>query len=226
MPKEIKNKESEIEDALDLMVPGTKERTKILFRIGDELRKESDRGCALVAAAYLENEISELLELFFIEQSAKATSALFDFNGPVGTFSSKAKMAAALGLIPNEIYIAVDLIRKIRNEFAHLHEPLDFECANIKQRIQNLLPSLDLQQSNTREDFIVKIQSIAATIHLCIANTYPRTAPEYERVPICADESEQEIEIAARRMMKITAPDITYEQAIGMARNFKNIKNK
>lgn len=216
--------EPEFEDAIDLLVPGTKQRTKVLFRIGAELKKESDRGCALVAAAYLENEINELLHRFFIKQGSKAREALFDFNGPAGTFSSKIKMSAALGLIPEEIHKALDLIRKMRNEFAHLHEPLDFESSKIKQQVQSLLPSLDTPQESTRDSFIMKIQSIAATIHLCIAHTFPRTIPEYEQVPICADADEQEIEVAARRLMKVTAPDITYEQAVAMARSFREIK--
>lgn len=224
MSQNTEHIEPEVEDGLDLFVPGTKERTKVLFRIGDELKKESDRGCALVAAAYLENEINELLDRFFVKQGARARAALFDFNGPVGTFSSKIKMSAALGLIPEEIYSSLDIIRKMRNEFAHLHEPLDFESSNIKQRVQNLLPSLDTPQESTRDIFIMKIQSIAATIHLCIAHTFPRAIPEYEQVPICTDASEQEIEIASRRMMKITAPDITYERALEMARSFKEIK--
>jgi DNA-binding MltR family transcriptional regulator len=212
------------EDGLDLLVPGTKERTKALFRIGDELEKESDRGCALVAAAYLENQISEILEKFFVEQGTKAKDALFDFNGPVGTFSSKIKMAYSLGLIPQEIQNALDLIRKLRNEFAHLHEPLDFESQSIRQRVIGLLPHIDTQALTVRQSFISKIQSMAATIHLCISHLSRRSIPEYEQVPLKSDPAEQEIEIAARRMMKITAPDITYEQAVEMARKFREIK--
>lgn len=224
MSQNVEQIEPEFEDGLDLLVPGTKQRVTIFFRIGAELEKESDRGCALVAAAYLENEINELLDCFFIKQGARARAALFDFNGPVGTFSSKIKMSAALGLLPEEIHKALDIIRKIRNEFAHLHEPLDFESTKVKQQVINLLPSFDASQESTRDGFIMKIQSIAATIHLCIAHTFPRVVPEYEQVPICTDASEQEIEIAARRLMKTTAPDITYEQAVIMARSFKEIK--
>lgn len=214
----------DFEDGLDLLVPGAKEQANILFRIGEELEKESDRGCALVAAAYLENEITELLGRFFIEQGEKAKEALFDFNGPLGFFSSKIKTSAALGLIPQEIQVALDLIRKLRNDFAHLHEPLDFESSAIKQRVLSLLPTLMTPQQSTRECFIMKIQSIAATLHLCIAHTFPRAAPPYEPVPVRADAAEQEIEIAARRMMKITAPDITYEQAVDMARKIREIR--
>lgn len=226
MPQSTERSGSEFEDMLDLVVSGTKRRVEVLFRIGDELKKESDRGCALVAAAYLENEVGELLGNFFVKQSAKARAALFEFNGPVGTFSSKIKMSAALGLMPEEIFKSLDLIRKMRNEFAHLHEPLDFESPKIKRQVENLLPSLCVPEASARESFIVKVQSIAATLHLCISNAVPQVAPKYEQVPICADASAQEIEIAARRLMKATAPSITYEEAIDLARDLRGIKSR
>jgi DNA-binding MltR family transcriptional regulator len=224
MGNESEMDDHDFEDALDLLVPGTKGRAKRLFEIRSELEKESDRGCALVAAAYLENQITELLEGFFIQQSKKASGSLFDFNGPVGTFSSKIKMCLALGLIPKEISNALDLVRKIRNEFAHLHEPLRFDTESMARRVVSLLPEISVENTIAREAFISKIQSMAATLHLCISNTFSRSTPEYESVPIKENAEDQEIEIAARRLIKCTAPDITYEQAIDMAKRFRKIK--
>jgi len=148
--------DDDFEDALDLLVPGTKVRAKRLFEIRNELEKESDRGCALVAAAYLENQITELLEDFFIKQSKKDSDSLFDFNGPVGTFSSKIKMCLALGLIPKEISNGLDIVRKIRNEFAHLHEPLNFNTESMSQRVVALLPEISVENTVPREAFIKK----------------------------------------------------------------------
>lgn len=215
--------DNDFEDALDLLVPGTKLRAKRLFEIRSELEKESDRGCALVAAAYLENQLTELLEGFFITQSKKASSALFGFNGPVGTFSSKIKICFSLGLIPKEIHNGLDVLRKIRNEFAHLHEPLSFDTESMAQRALELLPE-SVENMVPREAFITKIQSMAATIHLCISNTFTRSEAEYESVPIRENAEEQEVEIAARRLIRCTAPDITYEQAINIAKIFRAIK--
>lgn len=215
--------EPDFEDALDLLVPGAKGQANILFKIEDELGRESDRGCALVAAAYLENEMTELLKRFFVTQGSKATKALFDFNGPVGTFSSKIRLSLALGLIPEEIQSALDLIRNLRNDFAHLHEPLNFESPTIRQRIRRLLPSMETASQSTRQNFIAKIKSIAATIHLCLTHVHQQTVPPFEQVPVHEDASEQEIEIAAHRLMKITSPDITYEQAVEMARKLREI---
>jgi DNA-binding MltR family transcriptional regulator len=211
-------------NGLEPIVPGYKERAEVLFRIGEELEKESDRGCALVASAYLENEISQLLERFFIELSSKSKKILFDFNGPVGTFSSKIEISFALGLITHEIKAALSLVRKVRNEFAHLHEPLDFDSDKIKQKILNILPNIDTKQYTTRQSFIKKIQSIAATVHHCHFNVQRSRSPKNNLIPVCENPSKQELEIAARRLMEITTPDITYEQAMELVKYFKTLE--
>ncbi|WP_292656181.1 MltR family transcriptional regulator, partial [Nitratifractor sp.] len=169
MKTEINN---DFDNGLDLLIPTVKDRTSTLFTIVNELEKESDRGCALVAAAYLENEITALLLGFFVEQGKSATKELFDFNGPLGTFSSKIKIAFALGLISKETQISLDVIRRIRNDFAHLQDPLNFDVKEILQKIDNLLPSYKTSESAPREKFIKKVQALVAVIHLSLANTF------------------------------------------------------
>ncbi|QPZ89777.1 hypothetical protein AKL02_001995 [Thioclava electrotropha] len=81
-------------------------------------KDESDRGRALVAASLVEEMLEEVLRGFFLETSA--TKKLFtDPNAPLSTFSAKASASRALGLISCQEYSDIDLIRKIRNAFAH-----------------------------------------------------------------------------------------------------------
>jgi len=212
------------ENALDLLIPTVRSRSDTLFTIVDELEKESDRGCALVAAAYLENEISELLQSFLVNQRKTSTKELFDFNGPLGTFSSKIKIGFALGLISKETQTSLDVIRRIRNDFAHLQAPLNFEVKEIQQKIDNILPSYEISKMSTREKFIKKVQALVAIIHLSLANTFNRIELKHENVSLMDNKDEHEIEIAARRIMKTTAPEITYEQALVMAKKMGKIK--
>ena len=216
--------EDEPFDALDLMIPNVRKRSATLYKIPEELAKESDRGCALVAAAYLENELTELLSCFFVKQGKSATDALFDFNGPVGTFSAKIKLSYALGLLPNEINNALNIVRKIRNEFAHLQEPLNFDSSVVKQRVLEILPEVGSASTNIREKFILKMQAVVASIHLIIAGTLHRTIPMYVALPIQESKEEHDLDIAARHMMNITCPEITYEQAIDLAKQFSQMK--
>jgi hypothetical protein len=47
---------------------------------------------------------------------------LFDWNGPLGTTSSRIIMADRLGIIDADVKRALDLVRNIRNDFAHTLE--------------------------------------------------------------------------------------------------------
>lgn len=215
--------EDEFLDGLDLIIPSVRSRLEILYAIRDELEKESDRGCALVAAAYLENEVTALLNQFFVEMNKSARKELFNFNGPVGTFSAKTKLAHAVGLISTEVRNALDLIRGIRNKCAHLQEPFNFEDSVVAQQINALMPSCNVTAATPKDSFILKVQAVAAVIHTRIANTHHREEPEHEDVVVAESIEEYELDIAARQMMKITAPEITYEQALEMARKIKLI---
>jgi len=99
--------------------------------------EESDRGASLVAASMLDDRLAQVLSAFFIESSA-ATDLISGFNAPLGTFSSRASAAAALGLIEENEFREITLIRKIRNEFGHGWEPLTFESENVAVHARKL----------------------------------------------------------------------------------------
>jgi len=81
-------------------------------------RSETDRGRALVAASLIEEMLEEVLRCFFLENSA--TKKLFeDPNAALSTLSAKASASRALGLISHEEFSDIELVRKIRNSFAH-----------------------------------------------------------------------------------------------------------
>jgi hypothetical protein len=84
----------------------------------EEVGKESPRGKVLVSTGFMEEVLKEILCAFLIE--SKVVEQLFEGgNAPLGTFSARAKLAFTLGLISEKEFQDIDLIRKIRNEFAH-----------------------------------------------------------------------------------------------------------
>lgn len=83
-----------------------------------DFNKETDRGAALAAAAMIDDQLGQTIAAFLIPN--KGSDALLDgFNAPLGTFSSRIAAAFGLGLITEPEYRECDLIRKVRNEFAH-----------------------------------------------------------------------------------------------------------
>jgi mannitol operon repressor len=80
--------------------------------------KETERGAALTAAAFLDDLLQKVIEAFLIKN--KSGEALSDgFNAPLGTLSSRIAACHAMGLISDEEFQECELIRKIRNAFAH-----------------------------------------------------------------------------------------------------------
>ena len=83
-----------------------------------DFRKETDRGAVLAAAAVLDDLLERTLLAFFV-QNDSAKALVVGFNAPLGTFASRTAAAHAMGILKDSEKNECDLIRKVRNEFAH-----------------------------------------------------------------------------------------------------------
>ncbi|WP_250623329.1 hypothetical protein [Pinirhizobacter soli] len=103
----------------------------------ESFTSESDRGAALMAAAYLDETLSGLLRKKLVDD-AKVADKAFVFNGPLGTFSSRIDFCYLLGIIPANARGDLHRIRKIRNGFAHVAGPISFENQDIRSQCDHL----------------------------------------------------------------------------------------
>ena len=104
----------------------------------DEFQGESDRACAVLGAAFLDEQLRALLEAFFVDDPNRMQDIFEKAASPLATFSSRINMAYALGfLAPREIR-DLNLIRKIRNEFAHELHDVSFVSPSIASRCAEL----------------------------------------------------------------------------------------
>jgi DNA-binding MltR family transcriptional regulator len=87
----------------------------------------------------LDNRLQALLESFFVELSKERKKALFVGNGCLAMFSSRIKLSYALGLIGEAERHDLDIIRHIRNDFAHDESSINFESSSINKRCNSLL---------------------------------------------------------------------------------------
>lgn len=101
------------------------------------LSSENDRGAALCSGGFIEKSLEAILKAFMVDN--KSTQDIIEgFSAPIGTWSAKMKLAHSLGLIDDEMYSRLNLIRKIRNEFAHTWEVVSFEKQNIRQLLLSI----------------------------------------------------------------------------------------
>lgn len=109
-----------------------------------EVNSVSDRSCAIVCAAFLDDFLGKLLMSFLTEESPTQDKRLFDNNGPLSTFSSKIVLSYRLGLISKKEFDNLNLIRKVRNAFAHDVKINSFDNGEIKSLLQEHIPDENL----------------------------------------------------------------------------------
>lgn len=138
---------------------------EIILKFRQELSKETDRGCALMAASFLDYTLEKTLRDKLVGNK-NHLDRLFDFNGPLGTFSSRIKLSYSIGLIPKEIMNDLDLIRKVRNEFGHKYEPITFDTPLISNWLNNLKTHyFSKGEGRPRGKFTNTVLGVLAFIH-------------------------------------------------------------
>ena len=136
------------------------------------LSKETDRGCALMAAAYLDSEIEKLLSKYFVNNENVKKEVLGQ-SRPLGTFSSRIDMAYLLGLIGAKAHRDLHLIRKVRNEFGHVPTPISFDDQSLANRCGELYHDAYGKDAAPRDKFNNVVMGILGMIHISIIATTP-----------------------------------------------------
>lgn len=98
-----------------------------IFQIGN------DRAFVLVFTALVEDSLRNLL-LSHMNKDLNSDDRrrIFEYEGLAGSFSSRTMLAWAMGIIGKDTRHDLDLIRKLRNEFAHSRVSFNFETDEVK----------------------------------------------------------------------------------------------
>jgi len=90
---------------------------------------------AVLGGSVVEYELEQLLRGYVSRRDDATWKELTDDRAPLGTFSAKIIMAYALGLIDNDTRQNLDVVRHIRNAFAHSKRLIDFSHIAIANAI-------------------------------------------------------------------------------------------
>lgn len=88
-----------------------------LQTVANELKNMSDRATIIVMASILDVQLEKLLKAYLIDSNE--STKLFKSNGPLSTFSSKINLCYCLGIISKHELNTINVLRRIRNQFAH-----------------------------------------------------------------------------------------------------------
>ena len=139
---------------------------------------EQDHVVALVGPASLDASLRELLLSRFVQLGADKQADLFEDgrNGPLNSLSSKNRMAYAMGLYGPGVYSDIDLIRRVRNLFAHSPSNIKFDQPEIYFECQKLRTPRNKMRAEEREIilepkplFAVSCAMLSVHLHNAIA---------------------------------------------------------
>lgn len=148
-----------------------------VFAFRETLSPESDRGCALMAGAFLDDRLKLLIQGSLIEER-KLAKQFLAFNGPAGTFSSRIDYAYLTALIPKSVHADLHLIRDIRNKFGHRIDPIDFTTPEIRKRCEEFQNTNVPPDARPRLKFTNACFGVLRSIDTAIICQVPRRAKE------------------------------------------------
>jgi DNA-binding MltR family transcriptional regulator len=149
-----------------------------------EFNKESDRAIVILAAAKIDQLLCEILEGTLLPVTT-AKDELLESDGPLASFSSRIALCTRMGLIDAELTRAMQLLRKIRNAFAHEVTGCSLEQGQQADRVRQLAKTMRLHPFyETARDLSAKDHSgLSAEFRACVAMVITRLEYWSMRVP-------------------------------------------
>lgn len=111
--------------------------------IVNELRASTDRNIAILASSGVEWQLARLIIKKLPNTTEKSILKLLDNNGPLSTLYATTQLGFALGLYDKDVSHDLEIIRRVRNSFAHSPRPITFRTAEISEECQKLILGKD-----------------------------------------------------------------------------------
>lgn len=107
---------------------------------GRQLRGESDRSALILVGGQLEQIVLYRLQKAMPALNSDERARMFDFEGPVGTFSSRIRLSHALGIVDRADRRRLEIVKELRNAAAHAHCPISFDMGEIRTAVAAIYP--------------------------------------------------------------------------------------
>jgi len=143
-----------------------------LMRFMDEFQEEPDRAAAVLGAAYLSDALERVLRRYLLG-TCKSKDSLLEADKPLGSFGARIKLTDALGLLATDAYHDLEIVRRVRNDFAHKGLGFSFDSQDVKARcgaLRLIIPfgGLDPSSLSARVRFNHSVL-LLALLHLPLA---------------------------------------------------------
>lgn len=106
-------------------------------QILETLDHDSDRAVAVIVGAMIENRLERGLKVRMPTTDKDALNKVFQFSGPLGSFSAKIDVAYLNGLLTKDAYEDMVRFKDIRNKFAHKLDIRTFDSDSVRDSAKN-----------------------------------------------------------------------------------------
>lgn len=127
-------------------------RAQLFTDFYDQLSKESDRGCVIISASLIDDVLTRLVKAKLAPSIEKQDELFDNASSPFSTFSAKIDLAYRLGIIRPHVRASFHLVRRIRNDFAHVIGSGNFDSDSVSSRIRELFKSNNDLITTMKED--------------------------------------------------------------------------
>ncbi len=127
----------------------------------DVHNNESDRGKILIVCSFLEKQLLEIIEGYLICDKKEKDRLLEGYNAPIATFSSRITLAYLLGVISKAEKEELEILKKIRNYFAH-----DFQATFGDDKVKHYIEKLIFNVPDSVGVQAVSTSSVAIILKL------------------------------------------------------------
>jgi hypothetical protein len=116
------------------------------------IKDESDRGSAVMAAALVERALEDAIRSHLAAPEDGSQDTWFQgINAPFRTFAAKIALGRALAIYGEHMERRLNVIKNVRNAFAHRMIPLDFSHPTLVEECLSLSPDPEGQKSIHRK---------------------------------------------------------------------------
>ncbi len=140
----------------------------------------SDRSCAVLAGAILDDRLLDLLSNYLLPPTKKSEDKLLGRGGGVESFTARIELAKRLNLITVPLAKSLDWVRQVRNDAAH-NADFSFGGRSVQSKVNNIIVTLGLSKraaallkppySGTKGNFVASIVLLSAFLQIESAET-------------------------------------------------------
>lgn len=148
--------------------------------VGTRSRSSNGRGTALICGSLLEHNLEAAIRDKLVDLTNTEYKALFRGEAPLRTFSAKIKIGYALGLYGPVGRKQIELIKDIRNAFAHTLVPMNFTTKQVRDACMHLVPLQRMakkMQSHGKWRFVLTSLNYAQALTMISPDGTPQQIP-------------------------------------------------